>query len=444
VEITLPYNYTPRDYQLPLFRAMDSGFLRAVAIWHRRAGKDKSLVNLVAKKMQERVGAYYYFFPTYQQGKKILWNGMDRNGQKFIDHIPKALRKRTDNSEMLIELKNGSIFQVIGTDNINSIVGTNPVGCVFSEYSLQDPSAWYFIRPILAENGGWAVFNYTPRGDNHGHDLYKMAVRDPSIWFVQKLTVDDTQAINPTILQQEKKEMFEQTGSDALYMQEYYCSFEAPVQGSYYGIQMTQAEKDGRITNVPYEPSVPVDTIWDLGVGDSMAIWFVQGVGMEMRVIDYLEGTGEGLQYYAKKLQEKPYTYGRHFAPHDIEVRELTNGKTRRETAKSLGIDFVVVPNVSLDDGIDAVRNILPKCWFDQTKCEKGISCLKNYHKEWDEKNKVFKDRPAHDWSSHGADAFRYFALGYRPIREKKIPVGMVGGNRLGYGKRPVYRKRTL
>ena len=421
---------------------MDSGYKRAVAIWHRRAGKDKSLFNLVAKKMLERVGAYYYFFPTYQQGKKILWNGIDRDGNKFIDHIPDVLRKRTDNSEMLIELTNGSIFQVIGTDNINSIVGTNPVGCVFSEYSLQDPTAWYFIRPILAENGGWAVFNYTPRGDNHGRDLYEMAKRDPERWFTQLLTVEDTHAISEDILATEKKEMFEQTGSDALYMQEYYCSFDAPVQGSYYGHLLSRSQEEGKITKVPYEPTMLVDTAWDLGVGDSTAIWFVQSVGHEIRVIDYIENSGEGLNYYVKLLREKPYAYGRHYAPHDIEVREFTNGKSRRETAKLLGIDFTVVPNMSIDDGIDAVRSIIPKCWFDQEKCEKGISCLKNYHKEWDEKDKVFKNKPDHDWTSHGSDAFRYFAVGYRPFKELRPQlIGYTGGMPgTGYKRKPVYK----
>src|SRR3990167_2019975 len=168
LEITLPYMFTPRDYQLPVLKALDSGYKRAVAVWHRRSGKDKVFLNYLIKSMYKRVGAYYYFFPTYRQGRKVIWQGMDRSGMRFIDHIPKALRKRTHDQDMIIETKNGSLLQVIGTDNIDAVVGSNPVGCVFSEWSLQDPSAWDFIRPILAENGGWAVFNYTPRGKNHG------------------------------------------------------------------------------------------------------------------------------------------------------------------------------------------------------------------------------------------------------------------------------------
>lgn len=429
----IPYNFKPRDYQLPLWNALDN-YKRIVCIWHRRAGKDKTLINIVAKETQKRVGSYYYFFPTYKQGKKIIWEGMDRDGFKFLAHFPQELVKRIDNTEMLIEFNNGSIFRIIGTDNIDSIVGTNPVGCVFSEYSLQDPSAWDFIRPILAENGGWAIFNYTPRGANHGKQLYLMAESDEK-WFCQKLTVDDTKAISQEVLDQERKEICEKTGNDALFMQEYYCSFDAPVEGAYYGSQLMKAETDGRITNVPYEPTIPVDTFWDLGIDDSMTIWFLQQVGREKRLIDYFEVTGEGLSYCIKELLRKPYVYGQHFAPHDIEVRELTSGKSRRETAQSLGVNFVVVPKISIEDGIDAVRNLLNSCWFDKTNCERGIDALRSYHKEWDEKNKVYRNHPQHDWASHGSDAFRYLAVG---IREKKPDISFVtysGKTNTNYGR---------
>lgn len=426
----LPYNFTPRNYQLDLFKAMDSGTKRAVCVWHRRSGKDLSLINLVAKKMVERVGSYYYFFPFFNQGRKILWDGMDRSGVKFTSHIPKALRKNTNNTEMKIELINGSVFQVIGTDNMDSIVGTNPVGCVFSEYALQDPAAWDFIRPILAENGGWAIFNYTPRGHNHGKDLFDMAEKSPN-WFCQRLTVEDTDVISKEVLEQEREEMLQRTGNDALYMQEYYCSFEAPVEGAYYGSALVQAEEEGRITSVPYDPMLPVNTYWDLGIGDSTAIWFSQTVGNELRLIDYFEDSGEGLTHYIKKLQQKPYVYGDHYAPHDIEVRELTTGKTRLETAQSLGMHFRVIPRTGLEDGIEAARNILPRCWFDKDKCERGIAALRSYHKEWDEKNKTWKTRPLHDWSSHGADAFRYFAVGYQDnirMEDNYVPRYSEGG----------------
>jgi hypothetical protein len=219
VNLTIPFNFRPRLYQLPLLRAMDEGKRRAVICWHRRSGKDKTLLNLAAKKMLERVGAYFYFFPTYQQGKKVIWQGADKDGFRFLDHFPKQIVKSVNETDMRVELVNGSSLQIIGTDKIDSIVGTNPVGCVFSEFSLQDPKAWEFIRPILAENGGWAVFNFTPRGKNHAWKILQQAKEDPS-WFWQVLTVEDTQAIDAQTLLDERREM-----PGDLYEQEYLCRF---------------------------------------------------------------------------------------------------------------------------------------------------------------------------------------------------------------------------
>lgn len=412
-EIVIPYNFIPRDYQIPILNKLDNGYKRAIAVWHRRSGKDKTFLNYTFKKMFEKVGVYYYFFPTYSQGKKALWEAIDKNGFPIMDHLPKELRKKTNNQEMVIEAINGSVFRVVGTEKIDSVVGTNPMGCVFSEYSLQDPRAWDFIRPILAENGGWAVFNYTARGKNHGYDLLEMAKKDPK-WYTEVLTVDDTGAIPKDILEQEHREIIAKNGDDALYYQEYYCSFDAPIPGAYYAKQMMDAENEGRIGTVPYEPNLPVHTYWDLGMSDSTAIWFAQQYGREIRLIDYYENSGEGLPHYAKVLQDKKYIYGSHFAPHDIQVRELSTGKSRLEVAKNLGIKFKIVERLSLADGIEAARNILPRCFFDEEKCNKGISALRSYHKEFDEKNGVYKSYPKHDWSSHGSDAFRYLAVGIK------------------------------
>lgn len=364
--------------------------------------------------MYKRVGAYYYLFPTYKQGKKVLWNGMDRDGFKFTDHIPEGIRKRTLDQEMLIETNNGSIMQVVGSDNIDSIVGANPVGIVLSEWALQNPAAWDYLRPILAENNGWAIFIYTPRGKNHGWKTLEMARQYPELWYSEVLTAEDTGAIPAHILQQERKEIINKDGNDALYQQEYMCSFEVPIQGAYYAKQLMQADTDGRISNVPYDTAVEVNTAWDLGIDDAMSIWLYQLCGREIHIIDYLEGSGEGLAYYIKILKEKPYVYGTHYAPHDIKVRELGTGKSRLETAKNLGIEFEVARMLPINDGIEAVRNILSRCWFDSSKCEKGLSALRSYHKEWDELHQVFRLKPTHDWSSHGADSFRTLAVGHR------------------------------
>ena len=251
MEITVPHHFSPRPYQLNLLRAMDSGIKRAVVIWHRRSGKEKTCLNLVIKKMLERVGTYYYFFPTFSQGKRILWDGLDRDGFKFLDHFPAELVANKNDTELKIKLKNGSVFQLIGTDNIDSIVGTNPIGCVFSEYSLQSPRAWDFMRPILAENGGWAIFNFTPRGRNHGWKILQQA-KDSEKWFWEVLSVDKTGAIPQEVLDQESKEM-----PQDLFRQEYFCEFLEDAGAVFRGIDKTI-----------YQGDIPVDRdrVYRLGV----------------------------------------------------------------------------------------------------------------------------------------------------------------------------------
>lgn len=409
--LTVPYQYSPREYQLPLLRAMDSGCKRAVVVWHRRSGKDKTCINLVAKKMLERVGTYYYVFPTYNQGRKVLWDGIDKDGRKFLEHFPKELLDgKPNDTEMKLRFKNGSLFQVVGSDNIDSIVGTNPVGVVFSEYSLQDPSAWGFVRPILAENDGWAIFVFTPRGENHGYDIYNLA-QNSQDWFSQILTVNDTKSIPVEVLGRERVEITQQYGNDSLYLQEYECNFTVPLAGAYYAAHIMKAYQEGRVGNVPYEDRAPVDTWWDLGNGDAMAIWFTQSIGVELRMIDFHQGIADGFPEAAGVLKERGYVYNSHNAPHDIVNKEM-NGRTRLETAKSFGIKFKIVPKLGLMDGIDAARSMFRKCWFDQKKCYKGLNALKNYRKEYDDNRKCFRDNPYHDWSSHAADAFRYCAIG--------------------------------
>lgn len=406
----VPHNYTPRPYQLPLLRAMDSGKLRAVWAAHRRSGKDKTCINLTAKKMLERVGTYYYIFPTFAQARRVIWDGIDKEGKKFMAHFPKELIVGKNESQMKIEFINGSVFQLVGSDNVDAIVGTNPVGVVLSEYALQDPTAWGFIRPILAENGGWAIFVSTVRGENHFYDIYELAKNDPDNWFCRMDRASETKAIPQDILDRERAEIIRLNGDDALYQQEYECNFTVPIAGSYYAEHIMRCYKDGRISNVPHEAKIVVDTWWDLGFNDRMSIWFTQTIGQEVRVIDYYENTGQGLSHYIGKMQELGYVYGKHTAPHDIAVHELTNGKSRIETARGLGINFQVAPKLRIHDGIDAVRDIFGKCWFDAKKCKDGLNALKNYRKQYDEVRKTYQNQPYHDWSSNGADAFRTMA----------------------------------
>ena len=220
--IPIPFNFTPRAYQRPVFEALEHGYKRVVSIWHRRSGKDKTFLNLMIRESVKRKGNYYYFFPTYNQARKALWDGKDKDGFPFLGHIPDECVKKKNEADMKVMLTWGSMIQFVGSDNIDSVMGTNPVGCVFSEYALQDPQAWDFIRPILVENGGWALFNFTPRGRNHGWDLYQMAMQDDS-WFVNLLTVDDTGAISHADIEAERKAGM----PDGLIRQEFFCSFEA-------------------------------------------------------------------------------------------------------------------------------------------------------------------------------------------------------------------------
>lgn len=389
-------------------------------VWPRRHGKDKSCFNGLVKKAAERVGNYYYIFPEYNQGRKALWDNIDKDGLRTIDHIPKELVRAKNNTEMKIELLNGSIIQVVGAADIDRIVGTNPIGVVFSEYSLIDPMVWGYIYPILAENGGFAWFNMTPRGKNHGKRLLESTMNNKA-WYVSHLDAKQCGVFSLEELEKIRQEYFELYGDYQLYEQEFMTSFDAPIQGSYFAVHMERAEEDGRIGNVPHESLLPVNTYWDLGVDDSMTIWFVQLIGREIRLIDYYENSNEGMPHYIGVINSRGYTYGKHYAPHDIKVRELTTGVSRLETARKLGINFETVPRpAQKQEGIDAIRNVLSRCWFDKTKCEKGIDALMSYHKEFDEIRKVYKNQPYHDWSSHAVDGLQTFALSNpRPVDQE-------------------------
>ena len=402
---------------------MDKGCKRAVCVWHRRAGKDKTFLNHCVKRMFERVGTYYYYFPTATMGRKILWDGIDKTGTRFLDHIPNEIRDNTNNQEMKIKLVNGSVFQIIGTDRLD-VVGTNPVGCTFSEYSLQNPKGWEYVRPILAENNGWAVFNFTPRGYNHGKIIYDIA-NNTADWFSSLLTVDDTGAISREAIEEERRSGM----SEEMIQQEFYCSFDMGVEGSYYAKYIARAREEKRIILFNHDRANLVHTAWDIGVGDSTAIWFYQVSGVQIHIVDYFEAHGEGLPYYVallrKKEQQYGYQYGDHYAPHDIRNREFGSGDSRLETAKKLGINFRIVPGQSVEGGIERVRQVLDKSYFSQDKCRDGILCLENYRKDYDEKNRAYKQRPLHDWTSHGADAFRYLALSLKQA-QRPIHAGYV------------------
>ena len=428
MEITIPNDWVPRDYQLPFWRYMQSGGKRAALVWNRRSGKDSCSLNWTAYDALRNVGLYWHMAPEQNQVRKIVWDGIDKQGRRIIDQVfPEAIRAGVNRQDMRIELKNGSIWQCVGSDNYDSLVGANPRGVVFSEYSVGDPAAWDFIRPILLENDGWAIFPYTPRGQNHGEKLFEMAKKSED-WFCQLLTVKETKTASKEQIAKEMAELTETNGqeaAEAIINQEYYCSFTAAVLGSYYGKLIEDLENSGRITDSAYEPSLPVITAWDLGVGDATAIWFAQKRGTELDVIDYYEASGVGLPHYAKVLKEKPYIYDFHILPHDIRNMEFGSGMSRLETLRGMNVGRVeVLTAEAVDDGIDAVRRLLPRCRFQKTKCAAGLKKLRLYQKEWSNRNNDWSLKPKHDWTSHAADAFRYLAVGYLKFN----PVQAVNG----------------
>jgi hypothetical protein len=322
---------------------------------------------------------------------------------------------------MAMWFANGSVYQVIGAEEPDRLIGANPVGIIFSEWSVMPPRVWEFIRPILAENGGWAVFIYTPRGRNHGYRTFQMAQKTKG-WFAEKLTVDVTSAITLEAVEDERAAGM----PEELIQQEFYCSFDAPLVGAYYGDMMSKMMEEERIGAIPWEPERPVTTAWDLGVADATAIWFHQQVGHEHRLIDYYQSSGVGLDHYAKVLAEKPYTYKEHLVPHDATVRELGTGKSRLEVARKLGMTMRVVPKLPMADGISACRFLLPKIWMDEEKCRIGLEGLRQYSKEriLDEQGAegeaIFRDKPLHNWASHPADALRTLAVGLREFRKER------------------------
>ena len=404
---------------MDLWHYLDTGGKRAVAVWHRRAGKDSTSLNYTATEAMENVGVYWHMLPTQKQARKVVWDGIDREGRRMINQVfPESIRKAKREQEMQIELKSGSIWQLCGSDNYDSLVGANPKGVVFSEWSLCDPKAWDFIRPILAENGGWAIFIYTARGKNHGYTLANMAKANPN-WHYSCLTVDDTARGDgsPVITQEAIQEDRDSGMSEDMIQQEYYCSFDVAIAGAYYSKEVAACRADKRVCFVPIDPMLQVHTFWDLGISDMMTIWFAQAVGNEIRLINYYENNNEGMAHYIQYLNtfkaEQNIEYGEHYAPHDIEVRELMSGKSRRETALKMGINFRVVAQHSVADGVEAVRRLFSKFWFDEKRTELGFSCIASYHREFDDKNNVYKDHPVHDWASHGADGIRQLAMAW-------------------------------
>jgi phage terminase large subunit len=461
--ISLPYNFEPWPHQEEVFTAFyDRGIRRFLDAWHRRGGKDKTWINLIVDQMMQRVGNYCHVLPQRTRARLVIWEAIDaQTGMRLIDHFPHDLIYRKVENEMYISLihpddpsREGSIYRAMGSDkDEHLLVGSNPVGIVWSEYPEINPRLRALALPIIRRNKGWEALCYTFRGgrQNHGYRLY-LQVKDDPEWHVSVQTIAETidNAGRPLVTKADVEADIRAGMTPEEAEQEYYLAPDAPMPGAYYALEMRQAERDGRICRVAYDPSLPVYTAWDLGNNDVNAIWWFQPAGREVRFLDYAEGSSVALvpdtahpdnPSWIKLVRSKPYNYDHsqlqppltatpyevHYGPHDLEVHEYSTNKTRWGHALEHGFRFTVLPHPGpggLADGIETARRLIGRAVFDAERCEQGLDALRNYRRVKDEKTHTFSTTPLHDWASNGAAAFRYAAVGLQgPGRPLAPPV---------------------
>ena len=394
--IVIPYK--PRALQKILHGQIDKHRF-SVVVLHRRAGKTVMCINhmLRAALTNKLLNPRYAFISPYRlQGKATAWDYI----KQFANKIPGT---KFNESELRCDLANGARITILGAENDQAIRGISLDGCVFDETQSIKPTIFpEVIRPALADRKGWCIFIGTPKGRNNFYQLYEQAKKNPK-WYACTYKASETDILDEEELQAARDVM-----SKDLYEQEFECSFQAAITGSYYGTIIEDLVREKRMVSNLFDEDIDVETWWDLGMNDQTAIWFVQRYKKEIRLIDYYENTGHGLDHYADVLKKKGFEYSTHIFPHDVKVRELGNyAKTRLEALLDLGIVGEVAPKLSIEDGIEAVRKNLVNCWFDKDKCATGIEYLKAYQKKWDDKAQVFKSKPQHSYASHCADAFR-------------------------------------
>lgn len=420
--VTLPNGWVPMAHQLPVWQKMQEGIRRAALCWHRRAGKDSFAINFLVTRAMQTPGVYWHMLPTATQARKVIWNGIDRHGRKVLDQaIPHEIRVKKRDDEMYIELINGSIIQLVGSDNFDSLVGANPVGVVFSEYAIANPLAWSYIRPMLAENGGWAIFISTPRGHNHFHRLFHAGKKAPERWYCemrdinQTVREDGTPIITEEIVEEERADGMD----ESLIQQEYYVSWEGGLQGAFFTEEVSDIRKN-RLTTYPNNPRKFAMTAWDIGIRDKTAIGIFMAhpeTGYPI-LMDAYEDRNKGLPYYIRHVKEwrKEYNFHYHFGPHDLKKREYTNNMQIVDTATDLGINFDVLPKGDRADGIDNLRAFLKVLHVNKNENTIHVlDMLSSYRREYDDKNQIFKDTPLHDFASDSTDMMRYAAQAWYP-----------------------------
>lgn len=424
MDITVPHNFTPRPYQLDLFQALDgiagkpeTKKKRAFLVWHRRAGKDKACFAYLAKAAMEIPGNYFYIFPTAAEGRRALWENVDRGGFRIIDHIPSAVAK-PNNSEMLFKFINGSTVRVMGLDNnIDAIRGVACRGAVFSEFAYQDPDAYKVLMPAIRESEGWVIFNSTPNGPNH---MYKMdvAVRESARWYYSKLQTlwPDREGYTGLVPQEEFEEIITEEGlTQEDVEREYGCSYSAVSKGAIYQDCIEKVKSEGRFDTFGYNDQIYVDTFWDLGYNDYTAIWFRQVQGNRIIWIDYFEDRQKGHDYYVDMLKEKGYKYRTHYIPHDGAQHSRQTGMDDNQFLSMLckeaniADDVVTVSRMGKQAGINATRARFGRMHFNKSCLDvvEAVDKLSLYHRKYDTRRDILLKEPVHDWTSHCADALR-------------------------------------
>ena len=418
MQIRIPY--TPRKFQNYLHQRIRD-YRWSVLVCHRRFGKTVCMINhLLMAALTSKVSnpRYAYIAPTFKQAKSIAWDYI----KQFTHKIPGV---KFNETELRVDLPNKARITLLGSENCDGLRGIYLVGCVIDEYAnVNDRLFPEIIRPALSDRKGFCIFIGTPQGmNNNFYELFQHA-KGADDWFYFKAKASETKVVDQDELTKAKEVMGENK-----FKQEFECDWIANIEGSIYGKTLAKMENQRQITRVPYDPSLPVNTAWDLGVSDHSAIIFFQQLGRSINIIDYHEERGQGMPHFIELVKNKEYIYKDHYAPHDIEVTDFSNGKTRREVAYQLGIRFKVVPKLPLEDGIHATTMTLPRCWIDVDHCKKLIDALRHYHRKYLDKNRMFRSKPVHDWSSHACDALRYMSIGLTEISNRQTAPQVVADN---------------
>jgi len=401
--------YKPRKYQAILHPKLKRG---NVLVCHRGFGKTVFAINHIiddALRCENKDPLFAYVAPTYGQAKRIAWETL-KNYTKMIPGV------ESNEADLRLDIprpnkKDKARVMLLGAEKPDSIRGVHLDGAILDEFSEMDPVVWTeVINPALRIKQGWVIFIGTPKGMNHFYDVLQTAKQNTERWFNVVYRASETEIIPEEELEASRAIMTEEQ-----YLQEFECSFSAALIGSYYAKEIEWLQQNNRVTTVDHDPSVPVDTFWDLGISDTTCVWFLQQVGKENHIIDYFEQSGVGLDYYVKMLREKPYIYRDHVFPHDASARELGTGRSREETLRKLGLRITILPRHNVADGISSVRLMLKSCWFDAVKTEKGFHALRSYERKWNSKMKRFDDKPKHNWASNASDAFRILGMGIKP-----------------------------